>query len=135
MDTFSRKQRSEIMRRVRSRGTKPEIFVRSIMRRWGVKYRSCARRLPGQPDLTIVGQHKAILVHGCFWHGHHCEAGKLPKSNRPYWKNKQARNARRDSQNTRALRLKGWKVIVIWECETRGTRVESKLRRFLEIQA
>src|ERR1700730_10083688 len=85
MGIFDPDQRSEIMRRVRSSGTRPEMIVRGIMRRMGVKYRCCPPNLPGKPDLVIVGQRKAILVHGCFWHGHHCEAGKLPKSNRPYW--------------------------------------------------
>ena len=83
MDTFSRNQRSEIMRRVRSRGTQPEILVRSIVRRMGVRYRSCARNLPGKPDVTIVGQRKVILVHGCFWHGHNCKAGKAPQIKPP----------------------------------------------------
>jgi DNA mismatch endonuclease (patch repair protein) len=135
MDTFSRKQRSDVMRRVRSRGTQPEIFVRSIVRRMGVRYRSCARNLPGKPDLAIVGQRKVILVHGCFWHGHHCEAGKLPKSNRPYWKNKQAKNALRDSRNASTLRSKGWKVMVIWECEIRvSNRLQARLGRFLRLK-
>jgi len=73
MDTFDPDQRSEIMRRVRSSGTKPEMIVRGIVGRMGVKYRSCPRNLPGKPDLVTVGQRKAILVHGCFWHGL-CEA-------------------------------------------------------------
>ncbi len=75
MDTFDSTQRSDIMRRVRSSGTQPEMIVRSIVRRMGVHYRSCLRNLPGKPDLVIPNQRKAILVHGCFWHGHCCEAG------------------------------------------------------------
>src|SRR5580704_1652585 len=135
MDIFSGYKRSQIMRRVRSRGTKPEIIVRRIVRGMGIRYRSCARNLPGKPDLVLLGQRKAILVHGCFWHGHRCEAGKLPKSNRSYWKSKQAKNALRDSRNARALRSRGWKVIVIWECEIRGSeRLQSKLCRFLKVQ-
>src|SRR6202521_4596496 len=110
MDTFSRQQRSAVMRRVRSTGTRPEIIVRSIMRRLGIRYRSCLRNLPGKPDLVLTGQRKVILVHGCFWHGHNCEGGKSPKSNRSYWENKQAKNALRDSRNARALRSKGWRV-------------------------
>ncbi|MGH9864264.1 MAG: very short patch repair endonuclease, partial [Candidatus Acidiferrales bacterium] len=70
MDTFAPNQRSEIMRRVRSSGTQPEIIVRGILRRMGIKYRSCARNLPGKPDLVIARQQRAIFVHGCFWHGH-----------------------------------------------------------------
>ena len=132
MDTFVPNQRSEIMRRVRSSGTKPELVVRSILRRMRIKYRSCPSNLPGKPDLVIVRQQKAIFVHGCFWHGHYCEAGKLPKSNRSYWRNKQTRNAARDLRNSSALRSTGWKQMVIWECELRGgERLLARLSRFL----
>ena len=135
MDVFDRNRRSEIMRRVRSSGTRPEMVVRRIVRRMGVRYRSCARNLPGKPDLVVVGQRKAILVHGCFWHGHRCEAGKLPKSRRSYWKSKQDKNALRDARNARALRSKGWKMMVIWECEIRGSkRLQARLSRFLREQ-
>ena len=102
------------------------------MRKLRIKYRSCVRNLPGKPDVVVVRQRKAILVHGCFWHGHSCEGGRLPKSNRAYWKNKQDRNTLRDSQNSRALRSRGWKLMVIWECQVRGTkRLQGRLSRFL----
>jgi DNA mismatch endonuclease, patch repair protein len=74
MDVFDAHQRSAIMRRVRSSGTQPEMVVRGIVRRMGIRYRTCPRNLPGKPDLVIIGQRKAILVHGCFWHGGACEA-------------------------------------------------------------
>ena len=136
MDTFAPLQRSEIMRRVRSSGTRPELIVRSMVRRMGVRYRSCPRNLPGKPDLVIAKERKAILVHGCFWHGHKCEAGKLPSSNRVYWKGKQTKNARRDLQNARVLRARGWKLMVIWECQLRGEkRLQTKLSRFLSTQS
>lgn len=135
MDTFAPSRRSEIMRRVRSSGTLPEMIVRGIVRRMGVSYRSCPRHLPGKPDLVMAEQQKAILVHGCFWHGHQCEAGKLPKSHRSYWKSKQARNALRDKRNARELRSKGWKLMVIWECEIRrSARLQARLSRFLRRQ-
>ncbi len=132
MDSFDSTQRSDIMRRVRSSGTQPEMTVRSIVRRMGVHYRSCPRNLPGKPDLVIPDQRKAILLHGCSWHGHCCEAGKLPKSNRSYWRSKQSGNARRDLRNARALRSKGWRLMTVWECQIRGNkRLESRLSRFL----
>jgi DNA mismatch endonuclease (patch repair protein) len=74
MDTFVPSQRSEIMRRVRSSGTKPEMIVRKILRGMGIRYRSCPINLPGKPDLVIAMQQKAIFVHGCFWHALACEA-------------------------------------------------------------
>lgn len=132
MDTFAPKQRSEIMRRVRSRDTRPEMIVRGLVRRMGVSYRSYPQNLPGKPDLVMTAQRKAVLVHGCFWHGHKCEAGRLPKSNRTYWKDKQTKNALRDSRNFRALRSKGWKVMVVWECQIRNRkRLQTRLSRFL----
>ena len=135
MDTFVPSKRSEIMRLVRSKGTGPEIIVRKILRKMGIKYRSCSPELPGKPDMVILRQQKAIFVHGCFWHGHRCDGGKLPKSNRSYWRSKQTRNALRDSRNTRALRSKGWKLMTVWECETSGRkRLEQRLSHFLRPQ-
>jgi DNA mismatch endonuclease (patch repair protein) len=120
------------MRRVQSQGTAPEIQVRAILRRLGVRYRICPKNLPGKPDLVIVGQRKAILVHGCFWHGHHCELGKLPRSNRPYWKSKQTKNTFRDRRNVRALRVRGFGVATVWECQIRANdRLVVRLARFL----
>lgn len=134
MDTFNPLQRSEIMRRVRARGTEPEKIVRGIVRRMGIRYRSSPRNLPGKPDLVIFEQRKVILVHGCFWHGHRCDAGRLPKSNRAYWKNKQTKNALRDARNARALRSRGWKLMIVWECNMRrGGSLEGRLARFLRI--
>ena len=132
MDTFSRRKRSEIMRRVHSSGTRPEIAVRNIVKQLGFRYRACPRSLPGKPDLAMERKRKAIFVHGCFWHAHSCKAAKLPKSNRAYWKRKQERNAFRDATVARTLRLRGWKLMVLWECEIRsGKRLESRISRFL----
>jgi len=69
MDVFDSDKRSEIMRRVHSSGTRPELIVRGIIRRMKIKYRSCSHNLPGKPDLVLVDHQKVILVHGCFWHG------------------------------------------------------------------
>ncbi|MHB8754887.1 MAG: very short patch repair endonuclease [Candidatus Acidiferrales bacterium] len=132
MDTFSRKKRSDIMRRVRSTGTRPEMMVHSIVKGLRVRFRTCPSDLPGKPDLVFYRKRKAILVHGCFWHRHTCEAAKLPKSNRAYWNRKQARNALRDAANARLLRSRGWKVMALWECQIRpGKRLESRISRFL----
>jgi DNA mismatch endonuclease, patch repair protein len=132
MDIFSRDKRSDIMRRVRSAGTRPEMTVRSILKQMGIRYRACPPNLPGKPDVVVYRKQKAILVHGCFWHGHHCEAGKIPRTNRSYWKRKQLRNALRDSRNARVLRSRGWKLLVLWECEIRnGKRLESRISRFM----
>lgn len=133
MDTFTPDERSDIMRRVHSAGTRPERIVRKIVRGFGIRFRSCPSSLPGKPDLVIPTERKAILVHGCFWHGHNCPAGKLPKSNRQYWRGKQAKNSMRDSRNARTLRSLGWKEMVIWECQLRNTtRLEKRISEFLK---
>ena len=84
MDVFSPAKRSEIMRRVRSKDTKPEIFIRRLVSDMGFRYRLNSDLLPGHPDLVFSRLHKVIFVHGCFWHGHSCKAGTFPASNRLY---------------------------------------------------
>lgn len=132
MDTFSRSQRSEIMRRVRSKDTGPEMMVRSMVYRLGFRYRLHSEKLPGHPDLVFPNRRKVVFVHGCFWHKHSCLAATLPKSNKRYWKAKQERNAKRDRRHARSLRREGWKVLVVWECErSNPERMQKRLFRFL----
>ena len=107
------------MRAIRSKGMKPELTVRKIVRSLGFGYRLHRKDLPGKPDLVFVGRRKAIFVHGCFWHQHYgCREGRLPGSNSAYWEPKLARNVERDATNIEALQAKGWRTLVIWECET-----------------
>lgn len=132
MDVFPSKFRSEIMRRVRSKDTKPEMIVRKLVYGMGLRYRLHCRSLHGCPDLVLSSRRKVIFVHGCFWHRHKCPAAKLPKSNYGYWRGKQDRNAERDERNATALRRDGWKVLTIWECEIKRPQlIERRLRRFL----
>jgi DNA mismatch endonuclease (patch repair protein) len=130
MDTFSAAERSSIMRRVKSRNTKPERIVSRIARTFGYRQQRNRKDLPGTPDIVLPGKRIAIFVHGCFWHGHPCSAATLPKSNRNYWKLKQTRNMRRDKRSARALRKLNWKVLTLWECQI--GKIE-KLKRKLEI--
>lgn len=123
--------RSDIMRAVKSKNTSPELVVRRILHSAGYRYQLHVRSLPGSPDIAFPGRRKAIFVHGCFWHGHECRAGRLPESRRDYWVPKIARNARRDEQQIAALREQGWEVMVVWECETRPSgRATLNLRLF-----
>lgn len=134
MDVFSPAQRSEIMRRVRSKNTRPEMTVRKLIYGMGYRYRTHCRAVRGCPDIVLSGRKQAIFVHGCFWHRHTCSSATLPKGNRDYWESKQNRNAARDKQNVRALRKSGWKVLTIWECELKNVnRLQRRLRRFLEV--
>ena len=131
-DTFSSAQRSEIMSRVRSKNTQPELAVRKIVHGMGYRYSLHSRGLPGCPDLVLTRRKEIIFVHGCFWHGHSCSAAALPKSNRDYWELKQRRNAARDRQHVRTLHSSGWKVLIIWECEIKDAKkLHRRLKRFL----
>jgi DNA mismatch endonuclease (patch repair protein) len=134
-DQFSPAERSRIMRAVKSCDTTPEMVVRRLVHGMGYRYRLKCRDLPGQPDLVLPRLRKAILVHGCFWHRHACEAGQsTPASRIDYWQAKFGRNVLRDRRNLRKLRRLGWSVLVVWECQTRMAKREplrSRLARFL----
>lgn len=104
------------MSRVRSKDTKPEMLVRQALWRDGFRYRLHSKDLPGRPDLVFPALGTVVLVHGCFWHGHTCKRGCIPKSNSPFWKEKFDSNRARDSRNRLELNRLGWKVIVVWEC-------------------
>lgn len=134
MDTLSKEQRSKRMSRVRSRDTKPELVVRSLVFLMGYRYRLHDRRLPGAPDLVFRSRRKVIFVHGCFWHRHpDCALARMPKSRLDFWRPKLEGNAARDARNIAALRDQGWGVLVVWECETKDTGCLGKvIRRFLD---
>ena len=119
-DKVARDVRSRIMGSVRSKGTKPEIVLRSNLHRLGYRYRLHGPDLPGCPDLVFPSRRKVVFVHGCFWHIHAgCARSRFPASNRDYWIPKLERNRRRDRENQAALIELGWGVLVVWECELR----------------
>lgn len=118
MDKLSPVRRSANMRAIRSKDTKPELLVRRVVRSLGYGYRLHRRDLPGKPDLAFIGKRKAIFVHGCFWHQHQdCREASKPKSNSEYWTAKLARNVERDAHSISQLEAKGWRTLVIWECD------------------
>ena len=132
IDTLTSAQRSQLMSRIRSRDTKPEIVVRSLLHRMGYRFRLHRKDLPGRPDVVLPRHRKAILVHGCFWHGHGCKLGPVPKSNQSYWSPKIAGNRARDARNARALAELGWTVLELWECEIRDLqRTEQRIKEFI----
>lgn len=130
-DKLSPERRSENMRRIQAKGTKPEIAVRRLVHALRYRFRLHRPDLPGKPDLVLPRHKKIIFVHGCFWHGHgdpNCVDGRRkPKSNLDYWLPKLARNKARDSSNIKALTALGWDTAIVWECET--CRVEDLTRR------
>ncbi|WP_235818611.1 very short patch repair endonuclease [Halopseudomonas formosensis] len=111
--------RSENMRRIRSKDTRPGLYIRKLLRELGFPgYRIHRKELPGKPDIAYIGRRKAIFVHGCFWHGHDCKEGiRKPKTNQNYWLPKIERNRQRDAAHLEELRRLGWSAVVVWECE------------------
>jgi DNA mismatch endonuclease (patch repair protein) len=107
------------MQRVRQHGTPAERRVAGICRKLGLRYRLNVKTLPGSPDLANKSQRWAIFVHGCFWHQHPgCPKATVPKRNAHFWREKFAANRKRDALKIEALQSAGFKVAVVWECET-----------------
>ena len=116
-DFLTKENRSALMSRVRNRGTSAEMYVRQAVWTSGFRYRLNVRRLPGTPDLVLRRYNIAVLVQGCFWHGHDCRKGqRRPSTNTEFWNRKLDGNLARDAANQAQLRELGWNVIVIWEC-------------------
>ena len=129
--------RRRTMQAVKSKNTKLELKIRSLLHRAGYRYRLHRGDLPGRPDIVFVSRRKVVFVHGCFWHGHNCkgEGMRLPKSNLSYWKPKLEKNKERDVRNRRKLTRMGWRVFVVWECQTKPKKIEklkTRLFDFLE---
>lgn len=128
MDTLTLSLRSRCMSRIRGKNTKPEILVRKGLHARGFRFRLHNKKLPGSPDIVLPKYGLAIMVNGCFWHGHKgCRYATKPKSNVEFWETKIARNRHRDEVTTAHLEALGWTVITIWECELRG-KLESNAR-------
>ncbi|MFF0637972.1 very short patch repair endonuclease [Nocardia sp. NPDC004151] len=124
----SPEQRSRTMRAVRSKDTGPEMAVRRYLHAAGLRYTLHDRRLPGKPDLVFPRRRVALFVHGCFWHQHSgCQAANRPASNTEYWTRKLDGNVARDERRQAELVAHGWKVLTIWECQTRDPTMLAQL--------
>lgn len=127
-DVLTPAQRRLNMSRIRGRDTKPEMIVRRLLHRDGYRYRLHRRDLPGKPDLVFPSRRCIVFVHGCFWHRHDCAAGQVtPRTNAAFWAEKIGGNVTRDAASIKALRADDWRVLVIWECETKN--METLARR------
>jgi DNA mismatch endonuclease, patch repair protein len=113
--------RSYNMSRIRGKDTKPELVVRKLAWHLGYRYRLHSRYLPGKPDIVFKSRMKVIFVHGCFWHRHGgCKYTTTPKTNAEFWAHKFKANIRRDRQVQKLLQELGFKILTIWECETKN---------------
>lgn len=120
MDSLTPECRSWNMSRIKSGNTKPERLVRSLLHRMGYRFRLHRKDLPGRPDIVLPKYRRVVLVHGCYWHRHPgCRLAYTPKSNREFWQAKFNENVRRDERQNRQLSELGWRVVTVWECETR----------------
>lgn len=133
-DTVSKKVRSKIMASVRQKGTGPELIVRSLLHRMGFRFRLHRKDLPGTPDIVLPKYRAALFVHGCFWHQHMgCPKSRRPASNTEYWNRKLDENIERDRLKSDELKHSGWRVLVVWQCETKNLKdLEAKLDLFLK---
>ena len=121
------------MARVKGHDTAPERIVRSLVHRMGFRFRLHVRNIHGTPDIVLPRHRKVIFVHGCFWHGHkRCLRSKRPTTRLQFWNSKLDRNIERDERIRKILRRTGWKVLTVWECETRKPeKLMKKLEGFL----
>src|SRR5437667_10438228 len=107
-DIFSRRKRSWLMSRVRSRDTRPERAVMSVLRSMRCQFGKYDGTLPGRPDIVLRRRKKVIFVHGCFWHGHaRCLGSTRPVTNKGFWHRKLDENLKRDRRTVRTLRKLG----------------------------
>ena len=106
---------------IRGKNTQPEMAVRSVCHEMGLRYRLHRKDLTGKPDLVFPKHRLCIFVHGCFWHRHtDCKYAHTPKSRQDFWFPKLAKNVERDKNAQESLKNDGWRVAIIWECQTKN---------------
>jgi len=124
VDFLTPAQRSERMSRIRGKDSQPELALRRVLHRLGLRYRLHAKDLPGKPDLVFPRYKAVVFVHGCFWHRHEgCKTATTPKSNTPFWVEKFNKNKVRDARAADSLNNLGWRVFIVWECDLAPSKV------------
>lgn len=132
-DRLDPERRRRLMQQIKSKDTRPEKVVRSVLHRMGYRFRLHRKDLPGTPDIVFPSRRLAMFVHGCFWHGHGCRIGQLPKSRLDYWQPKIEANRARDQRKEAALATEGWRIAIIWQCELGNIEaLETRLRQLLD---
>jgi DNA mismatch endonuclease (patch repair protein) len=132
MDIWSKEKRSEVMSKIRSKNTEPEIILRKALFAKGFRYRVNDKKLPGKPDIVFPKYKTVIFMHGCFWHGHEqCKIAHIPKSNTDFWRQKISTNKERDKNNELKILALGWKVLTFWECEISKKNIPKIVERVI----
>lgn len=136
-DIVDQATRSRMMSCIRNRDTVPEMAVRRELYGLGIRYRLYNGKLPGRPDIVIGRLRTVIFVHGCYWHRHPgCRLAYTPKSNVEFWQRKLQGNVARDAANQAKLVELGWRILIIWECETRDrVALREQLAQWLALEA
>jgi DNA mismatch endonuclease (patch repair protein) len=133
-DVFDKEKRSKLMGLVKAKNTKPEVLLRKGLHALGFRFGLHDSRLPGKPDIKLSKYKTVIFVNGCFWHGHpSCKYYTIPETNNEFWVDKIQTNIKRDLQNYIALRDLGWKIIIIWTCELKKSKISQTLINIVEI--
>lgn len=122
VDIVDKQTRSKMMAGIRGKNTKPELKIAEALRKRKIKFKTHVKELPGNPDFVLKDFGAVILVHGCFWHEHHCHLFHWPSTRKKFWKEKIHKNLLRDRKNEQLLKQDGWWVLKIWECTLKGKK-------------
>ncbi|MBV8325615.1 DNA mismatch endonuclease Vsr [Chryseobacterium sp.] len=132
-DVHSKEVRSYNMSKIKGKDTKPEILVRKFLFAEGFRYRLHSKKLPGTPDIVLNKYKTVVFIHGCFWHGHdNCKYYVIPKTKTEWWLEKIEKNKTNDKANIMKLEEKGWKVIIVWECDLKLKNRDNTLKKLIE---
>jgi len=127
-DVHDPETRSYNMSQIKDKNTKPEMLVRKYLFSKGFRYRLHDKKLPGKPDIVLPKYNTVIFIHGCFWHGHEdCKYFVIPKSRTEWWTEKITKNKENDNKHITSLKAKGWKVLIIWECQLKKNVMDNSL--------
>lgn len=121
-DIVDKRTRSRMMSNIRAINTKPELHIRKLLHRCGLRFRIHRADLPGRPDIVLTRYRAVVFVHGCFWHGHCCPSFKIPSTNCEFWQAKIDYNRENDCRAVAALATLGWRTAIVWECAIKGRR-------------
>ena len=134
-DIISPERRSKNMSAIRSKDTKPEIYLRKLLFAEGYRYRIAEKSIQGHPDIVIRKYNTAIFVHGCFWHRHQgCKYAYTPKSNVEFWQTKFDNNVKRDAVVGIELQERKIKCLIVWECTIKQMIKDSIVEKAILLQ-